>query len=78
MKTKQQFFKENILVLLIFSIPLGFTVGIPLSYLLVNNIYRWITLLLIILYFNISLLNDWYNNYRFKELEKEIKQLKSH
>lgn len=77
MKTKKQFFKENILSLLSFSIPLGFTVGIPLSYVLVNDLYYWITLFLIILYFNISLINNWYNDYRFKELAKEIEQLKS-
>ena len=53
-----------------------FVIGFPLQYILQDKIYYWGTLSTLVSITIISLLNDWYNDYRFEELEKQIKQLK--
>jgi len=77
MQTKIQFFRDNIIISIIVSLYLIFIIGIPLRHIILNPLYYWGTLLFLFLYFIIHLLNDWYIDYRFKELEKQINDLKN-
>ena len=75
MKTFEQYSKENIIVAIIFKLPI---IGISLCFIdITDRFYTIPTLILIYLYAIISSLKRWYNDYRFEELEKQINELKT-
>jgi len=76
MKTKKQFFKENIITCLILSIP-TLSAYFILEMLFKDNQIGIISVTLLIYFLSaINLLENWYVDDKFKELEKEIKKLK--
>ena len=78
MKTKLKFLKENIILLLIFNILILFLIWIPINHFFaeVFLLYKIGTTSFVWLLLNIHTIDSWYNDYRFEELEKQIKELK--
>ena len=65
MKTKFQFLKENIVLL--------FLIWIPCNRLIVDIVYKIGSTIIFWLLCNFYTVDSWYNDYRFEELEKQIK-----
>ena len=76
MKDKKQFFKENIIGCIFFNIPPIIGLSILLPNIISDIFYSVGVTILISLYLLFNSLDDWYNDYRFTELEKQVKQLK--
>ena len=73
MTTFKQFFKENILIALIWDLPVTFMVGIPLNYAISDKLIYWGTLVLIFWALVLTSLKSWYGEEKVDKLEKRIK-----
>lgn len=73
MKTKIQYLKENIILAIIWNLPLILLITIPFVDILKKE-YLIIGSIITFFYLVISSIESWYNDYRFEELEKQIKE----
>jgi len=75
MKTKLKFLKENWLLAFVWNIPVLFWVLFTLSYFNVELFVRIGLACVLYMMFFLNSIISWYNDYRFDELEKQIKDL---
>ena len=75
MKTAIQFLTENWWLALIWNLPLITLLSIPLSNIF-NEAYKILSISIALwLYISLNSIKNWYNDYKFDELEKQIKEL---
>lgn len=69
------FFKQNIVLSLIWNLPITFVVGIFLNQLKLESMFYWLTLILIYWTFVLISIKVWYKEEQFDKLEKRVKEL---
>ena len=69
------FFKQNILISLIWNLPITFMVGIFLNQLKLDLMFYWLTLILTYWVFVLVSIKTWYKEEQFDKLEKRIREL---
>lgn len=69
------FFKQNILISLIWNLPIIFMVGIFLNQLKLDLMFYWLTLILTYWVFVLVSIKTWYKEEQFDKLEKRIREL---
>ena len=74
MKTKLKFLKENIFLAIFWNLPHPIALFIGVGILTDDLVFKLATSLAFYLYFIFSSINNWYNDYRFEELEKQLKE----
>ena len=72
MKTKIEFFKENIIFVLIWNITAMPVIIIPIKYVFTDTFYFVLCSISIYVVFVGNTMKDWYTEYRIDELEKQI------
>lgn len=76
MKTKSQFFKENIIVSIILNLPILFIVISPFNHIL-DTLYLILGAIIILLALSINSIEKWYLEEKLEYFEKRIKQLEN-
>ena len=71
----KKFFKQNIIISLIWNLPIMFIFGLFLSRLKLDLLFYWLTLILIYWTFVLVSIKKWYREEQFDKLEKRIKEL---
>ena len=71
----KKFFKQNIIISLLWNLPIMFIFGLFLSRLKLDLLFYWLTLILIYWTFVLVSIKKWYREEQFDKLEKRIKEL---
>lgn len=71
----KKFFKQNILISLIWNLPIAFMVCIFLNQLKLDLMFYWLTLILTYWVFVLVSIKTWYKEEQFDKLEKRIREL---
>lgn len=69
------FFKEHIVISLIWNAPITFVVGIFLNQLKLESMFYWVTLILIYWTFVLISIKVWHKEEQFDKLERRVKEL---
>ena len=77
MKTKNQYHKENCMISVIWNIPSITFFALSISYINLPTYILIGSVAILFVILCIRSLDSWYNDYRFEELDKQIKELQN-